>query len=220
MKHKKLVIFVLTVLMILPIFVFCFSASAAEKADVAVPISVNGADCTVVLENADGVQLQSLLIKQGETDSFKLSFDKADTYTYRVHVVDKDTDRVTYDKSVYDVSVYIFELDDGSMRSAVIAEVSGGSSDEGKPDKLVFNNNMIPTETETTGRETEPSTEALSSEPSQASNVSADTLSNAAALPQTGTMLWLTPYLLIGGLLVIAAGILLKVIRREDKREP
>lgn len=65
-----------------------------------------------------------------------LTYTKAGIYTYRLEQLSKDKDGYTYDRSVYDITVYIKNGPDGSLLSEIVVQ----NSDKEKCEGLVYRN--------------------------------------------------------------------------------
>jgi len=116
--------------------------AASESAEVQIPVSCTGADCTAVLLDEDGNVLQTLALKAGEASYFSVTCDGLLTHSFSLKLTDTDTSRITYDKTVYTVNVMLFYGEDGQVHYVIEADPTGvlGDKESGKPTELAFKN--------------------------------------------------------------------------------
>lgn len=118
-------------------------ALAAESAEVRLPVSASGEDCTALLLDRNGRQLQSLALRDGVEDAFTIRCDGLGRHVFTIRLAESDTQEITYDKTVYTVSVELFLTEDFRVEHSVVAET--GDPADGKPEKLLFTNRRNPT---------------------------------------------------------------------------
>lgn len=127
------------------------SASAEEKIAVRIPAIASGADCTAALYNSHGQPIQLLTMEKDVGNAFILEVNGLFQTQYTVLVLEKDTELVRYDRSMYIIHVSVFYGSDGELQSAVIIERQGEDGVLGGKEGMIrFNNEILgPTPTPT-----------------------------------------------------------------------
>ncbi|MCR4963044.1 MAG: Cna B-type domain-containing protein [Firmicutes bacterium] len=117
--------------------------AASNTAEVKIPVSCTGADCTAVLLNADGTEMQRLSLTAGQTAQLTLTCKGALPQSFTLQLNNTDTNRVTYDKTAYGIRV---SLDAGGNAVAgyTIEAGSTGNAPSGKLTEPVFHNTVRP----------------------------------------------------------------------------
>ena len=129
------------------------TASAEERITVHIPAIASGADCTAVLYNAQGHPIQLLKLAEDEGNAFTLQLNGLFYSRYTVVVLEKDTELVRYDKSMYIIQVSVFYGSDGALQAVVTIERQAPDGTTGGKEGMVrFNNEplgLTPTPTPT-----------------------------------------------------------------------
>lgn len=127
------------------------AAMAEETINVHIPAVASGTDCTAVLYNDRGQPIQLLKLVEDEGNAFTLQLNGLFQSRYTVLVLEKDTELVRYDKSMYIIQVSVFYGADGALQAAITIErqaVDGTVG--GKVGMVRFNNEPLgPTPTPT-----------------------------------------------------------------------
>ena len=146
MKIRYKAILLCGILMLL----ICSAASAAETAEVHIPILAQGADCTAELTDLLGNRLQLLELKEGIPGEFAIECTGLMRFSYSIRLIDKDTAEITYDHSIYTVYVDLFRNDNDSIYYMITIELAGSPGEGKKVSSIVFVNRIVlPTETPT-----------------------------------------------------------------------
>lgn len=136
MKIRSKAILLCGILMLL----ICSAASAAETAEVHIPVLAQGADCTAELTDMLGNRLQLLELKKGIPGEFVIECTGLMRFSYSIRLIDVDTGDIFYDHSIYTVHVDLFRDDDDNIYYLLTIE-QAVSSDEGKKvNSIVFIN--------------------------------------------------------------------------------
>ena len=88
-------------------------AFAAEGVTVEISVMARGADCTALFRDLqdEGKEPVQLALFAGETATLTLTFDKPGKYRYTLSLMDEDGGGYTYDKTVYQIYVQVYEKD-------------------------------------------------------------------------------------------------------------
>ncbi len=89
---------------------------------------VNG-EFSFVLKDKDGTVLQTKTVKDGKFAFDALTFDKVGTYVYTVSEVKGEAEGVTYDQTVYTVTLTVTDRLDGTLAIAEVITVDGKAAD-------------------------------------------------------------------------------------------
>lgn len=117
------------------------AAAAGESVLVHIPALATGADCTAVLYNSHGQPIQLLTLEKDIGNAFILECNGLLQSRYTVSVSEKDTESVTYDRSMYIIQVSVYYGADGELLSAVVIErQSVDGTLGGKEGMIRFNN--------------------------------------------------------------------------------
>ena len=206
-------------------------ASAAGYAcDAVIPVSMelNGdhdETFEVTIELAEGAadsqpmpaeEERSILLADGEKDSFAIHYTEPGDYRYLVRQTPGETAHMTYDKTVYVVNVRVTNADNGGLQALVWAWEEENVDSEDYEDKvweLAFLNTYAP-----------PTPAPTDEHPDIAEGIENGTWGGAptpkpsAALPQTSDDLPLTALVVV--LAVAAAAIVALVVLRRRKNGP
>lgn len=131
-SDRKTAIFI-TVLCVMCLFMTVMPYAAEKSITAIIPVSCTAEGSnetfTYTLSYTDSIHQKiknaSLQLRNGEKGNFEIIFDYADVYHFTVEQkagTDSDTD---YDRTVYDVDVYVTEDDNGTLHSEVIAYKQG-----------------------------------------------------------------------------------------------
>lgn len=136
-----------TLIPLLLVFLFASGSmyvSAAEMANVRIPVSAAGADCTAVLLNEDGNTPQTVMLTDGETSVFEFNCDGLGSHKFQIMLTDQDTAVTEFDKTKYTVDVELFDDENYDIISTIEADPLGvlGDGNDGKPGKLEFINTV------------------------------------------------------------------------------
>ena len=142
MKKNRLIkiLIVLQIILISSIGFFWTVYADEEQLEVKIPVSVVGNEATVGLFDGDGVMVKRLSIEAGGKKSFKVECSGFETIKFTLKVLNEDTDRVTYDKKVYLISVDLYRTDNGEIHYTITADPTGVLGNSGKPDEFIFKN--------------------------------------------------------------------------------
>lgn len=137
----------ITVLLLaLVLSLVCFPARAEETVEALIPVSCSGAPCTAALLDKNGtIELARQNLIPGETAHFAVSCNGLGEFSYILKLTDSDTGLVTYDKSVYKVTVTTYQNEGAPVSYVITAQVAEApeivlGDDAGKPSKLEFEN--------------------------------------------------------------------------------
>ena len=150
---------------------------------------------TFVSENGIAADDTAVTDEQG-----KLRFEKIDSAGMYLVLGDSKT----VEQDVYSPTPFIISLPYTDEYGRLIYEVEAD---------VKYEKSTVPPTEPTTEPTTEPSTETTtesSTEPTTAVTTVPPTTPPGNNIPQTGTMLWLVPVLLIAGAVLVAAGIIIK----------
>ena len=120
--------------------VFCLllgnigALAASETMDVSIPVSCTGAPCTAVLLDGAGNELARLNLTEGVTSYFTVHCAGLGDHGFQIKLINTDTATVTYDKTVFDVSITLFYGDDGQVHYVMSANPGN------KPTEIIFHN--------------------------------------------------------------------------------
>lgn len=193
------------------------TALAVETAEVRIPVSASGADCTAVLLDVNGSTVQMLALKSGETAYFTVTCTGLRTNTFTIRLSDTDTDTVTYDKTAFQVNVELYYDSKGEIAYTLDADPTGVLGDNGKPDKLEFTNTVKLTPPAPVDPSKPMPTPAASADPSKSTPTT-----RTGTSPRTGDdsapALWYAVFAVsfIGLLMVV---ILSTMYRRKEKKQ-
>ena len=118
--------------------------AAAESAEVRIPVSAVGADCTAALMDENGEVLQTITLIDGSVSAFVTECDGLGSHRFTIKLTDTDTVTTVYDRTEYSIDVQLFYSDDLTIFYTIEADpvcVIGGV---GKPEKLEFVNVYTP----------------------------------------------------------------------------
>lgn len=162
---KTLKIFSILIVFIL----FITPTYANEKASVKLPVRCsNGADekLSYVLEDKESGKVeQQIELSKGETGYFELSYDTPGNFYYTIKQISGKNSNVTYDKTIYDIKVFVAWDKNGNLYGEPIIFIDGKDS---KYVECEFENKLIESQTPST-----PDT------PSKVSNTLSETPSNS-----------------------------------------
>ncbi|MFQ9893154.1 MAG: Spy0128 family protein [Emergencia sp.] len=136
---------------IMTVLVLCFIASlfmvssisafaAAESSEIKIPVSATGANCTAVLCDEEGEQIQTIALTDGKAAAFEIYCEGLGSHIFTIALLDQDTDVTVFDKTKYTVDVELFYSDDNEIFYTITADPVGVIGQEGKPEKLEFIN--------------------------------------------------------------------------------
>lgn len=121
----------------------------AEESQVVVPLTVKqtfdttleslSSPCTYELRALDGGEPYSFSLSGKEAEiTIPLTYDHAGTYRYQLQQTTPEKEHYTYDRSVYDITVYIVNEKDNTLVPQVIASKHSSH----KTDELIFTNHV------------------------------------------------------------------------------
>ena len=139
MKIRVKTILLWGILMLL----ICSAASAAETAEVHIPVLAQGADCTAELTDLLGNKLQLLALKKGIPGEFVIECTGLMRFSYSVRLIDADTEEVVYDHSIYTVHVDLILGNNDSISYLLTIERGGYPDDGEKVSSIVFVNRTV-----------------------------------------------------------------------------
>lgn len=126
--------------LLLFIAVMPIQAFAMEDLTVEIPFKVENTPGTVVMEALDGAPSPAVAEFQNVTEGvFALSVASPGDYNYRIYQIAGDESDVTYDDTVYNVTVSVFVNDSGELYAVVTFCIDGDSH---KPDEVKFTNTL------------------------------------------------------------------------------
>ena len=114
--------------------------AGTPNVEIQIPVSVQGAAGTIVLEKAgipvpDRTELQ---IGKNERQSFgPICYEEPEDYHYKIYQKSANVTDVTYDTAVYDVTVRVTGTEAGELEAVVWCEKEGT---EGKSYEIIFTN--------------------------------------------------------------------------------
>lgn len=122
-------------------------ALAAESAEVKIPVSCTGAACTAVLYDAEESELDRLDLQPGTTSFFTVTCVGLGEFKYSIKLDNADANGVTYDKTVFNVTVTTYYSGNSNLAYAITADplapinvIGEVGNTLGKPTELVFEN--------------------------------------------------------------------------------
>ena len=196
-------------------------AASGESIEVCIPVANHGHTGMVGLFDGTGENLLGTMqLESGESGDIKIIRNTLGKKTYIIRMLDEDTEDVTYDDSVYEADVYVGYDAKDELDSAVIVKRRG---EENKvSDGVVFaqtdgkgygNHESKPEEEKPDEQKPGPGDD----KPTVSPDPGTDQTKEQPKLPQTGTLRWLVPYLLVSGfILIIAGAICLRAGRYEE----
>lgn len=118
---------------------------AEQACIVNLSVSVQNAAGTVVIEPGDeGTPMPEqteLQIDMNKTKAFgEIRYNTPEDYHYRIYQKSGQQEGVTYDSSVYDVTVRVVRMEDGTLTADVWCRNEG---EEEKADKIIFTNTIM-----------------------------------------------------------------------------
>lgn len=196
-------------------------AASGESIEVCIPVTNHGHAGMVGLFDSTGEKLLGeMRLEAGESGDIKIILNTLGVKTYIIHLIDENTDEITYDDSVYEADVYVGYDEKDELASAVIIKR------EGEENKLSEGVVFAQTDGKGYGNyETKPEDEKPDEQkpgpgddkPTVSPDPGTDQTKEQPKLPQTGTLRWLVPYLLVSGfILIIAGAICLRAGRYEE----
>ena len=208
---KKLILMLAAVACLL-LSAICVLAASSESIEVRIPVTNQGHPGTIGLYDKSGERLiQMLHLDAGGSGEFTMIIDTLGTKIFKIRTVNEDTDEIEYDNTVFEAEVFVGYNETDELISAVVVRREGEVTKE--EDGLMFahmdgrgyhNYETKPDESEP--NESKPDTEKPTEEyPPE--TVGPD--KEPEKLPQTGTLRWLVPYLLVTGIILIAAGVII-----------
>lgn len=208
---------------------------AGEPVTAHIPVSctaegIDGKFTYVLHSDGEADPIKTLALGNGENGMFDLEFDQPGDYAYTANQVSGTDTDVTYDKSNYDVRVYVTEDDTGTMACEVVAYKTG--FDE-KVDAIRFVNSRktVPTESDEipsssdSGRAAATIKPTISPRPgiSRFNQISGDNgKTNPASVTSKQSRVKTGDYsrpVFFAGLFLIAALTLIKLLKRQGGRE-
>ena len=117
-----------------------WALAADESVPVEIPFTVDGLPGTVVIERVtDGAPMPDpASVPNAEAGVFEITFEEPGVFSYKVYQQEGKEGKEYYDRTVYDVDVYVQYDDDGvALTGTVIISVNGKTQ---KPGKLLFMN--------------------------------------------------------------------------------
>lgn len=207
-----------------------------ESATVKIPVTCTGRDCTVILYDMEGRELDELFLKVGENSFFQVFCDGLKDHHYLVKLSDKDRNCRNYDRKEYHVTITTCRGENNEIRSFITADqmITEEKSDGGKVEELLFVNDVLPIATEeqdsgiknpgmeqyyVSGEKSDlaGSSNTGSLPDTGVSKISLNSNRTDGKLPQTGSLwLWISPWLAIVGAVFIAAGFRLRHKHRQE----
>ena len=196
-------------------------AASGESIEVCIPVANHGHTGMVGLFDGTGENLLGTMqLESGESGDIKIIRNTLGKKTYIIRMLDEDTEDVTYDDSVYEADVYVGYDAKDELDSAVIVKRRG---EENKvSDGVVFahtdgkgygNHESKPEEEKPDEQKPGPGDD----KPTVSPDPGTDQTKEQPKLPQTGTLRWLVPYLLVSGFTLIIAGVIcLRAGRYEE----
>lgn len=186
-------------------------AASGESIEVCIPVTNHGHAGMVGLFDSTGEKLLGeMRLEAGESGDIKIILNTLGVKTYIIHLIDENTDEITYDDSVYEADVYVGYDEKDELASAVIIKR------EGEENKLSEGVVFAQTDGKGYGNyETKPEDEKPDEQepdkekPTVNPDPDPDQAKEQPKLPQTGTLRWLVPYLLVSGIILIAAGVII-----------
>ncbi len=113
---------------------------------------------TFVLEDADGNKLTAVNTADGKVIFDEIAYDAAGTYTYKMYEAAGDDKEITYDETVYNITVTVSDDLNGNLKAEI----------EGLAEGAVFKNTYVPEEEPTEPTDpTEPEEPTEPSEPEE-----------------------------------------------------
>lgn len=138
----KMSALMLAVFMCMPVL-GAVNVFAAETVNARIPVSCSGADCTAVLYDENGTEVQRLELKRGQISYFEFTCRGLREFKYSIKLDNTDTSTVTYDKTEFKVTVYTYYNTTGDeVLHTIVADPTGtiGEEGSGKPTNLEFKN--------------------------------------------------------------------------------
>lgn len=121
-------------------------ALAAEPVTVKIPVSCSGAACTAALFDSENNALEQLALSPGVVSSFTVTCSGIGDFHYSIKLSNEDTDLVTYDDTVFQVTVTTYYDGEDKLRYVITADPTGVLGEEGnslgKPSELRFDNKL------------------------------------------------------------------------------
>lgn len=116
----------------------CSCAYADESVQVSIPVIATGADCSVELLDSNHHRVQWLDLERNVPSAFTITCDGLMRFTYQAVIINKDTDTVKYDHTVYTIHVDTYLNAKGQM--AYFVTIVNPAASSQKLGMITFNN--------------------------------------------------------------------------------
>lgn len=126
----------------IPLLLLMLMAAQALALDtgsvtVAIPFTVEYASGTVVMEALNGAPSPETAELAAAQGSFEVTFTNPGNYQYRIFQRPGEDERIRYDQTVYQVTLFVMSDDDGRLSASVTVGTDG---DAHKPESIAFVN--------------------------------------------------------------------------------
>lgn len=125
----------------------CSCAYAEETVQVSIPVIATGADCSVELLDSDYHRVKWLDLEKDVPGAFTFTCNGLMRFSYQAVIVNKDTDDVAYDRTVYTIHVDTYM--DGKGQMACFVTIVNPADPSQKLAAITFENVLKPTATPT-----------------------------------------------------------------------
>ena len=205
----------------IPVTIHLSGSVPSTKEDLAVVLTAADAACPMPESAVDGVY--KMTVTGAVTQNMApITFSKVGIHHYTIHQEPGTKTKGNYDRTVYDMTIYVTNAETGGLETTVVMHLDGV---ETKPGKVEFTNSYRSSggggggggSTPTPGGGT-PSggpgvTEIAEGEVPTTTILPFDI---PLALPQTGTLWWLVPILAAAGAVMFVGGMMKNRKNRED----
>lgn len=224
------------------ILVFSTAALAAEAKSVKLPVTMKLSSyhpstpeelvliltakdetCPMPEGTVDGVYKMTVS-GEGVKEFPEIVFPKVGIYEYTIHQEKGTHSRGTYDETVYNVTIFVTNTEDGELATTIVSYVDGVAE---KQNEMVFSNSYRKSSSGGGGGSsskpdpTQPTTSITDNDtPLNDGNIITDIIDSIpplATLPQTGTLWWLVPVLACAGVLMFLTGLFRSRNGRNDE---
>ena len=225
------------------ILVFCTAALAAEAVSVKLPVTMKLSSyhpstpeelvlvltakdetCPMPEGSVDGVYKKTVS-GEGVKEFPEIVFPKVGIHEYTIHQEKGTHTRGTYDSTVYKVTIFVTNTEDGGLATTTVSYVDGVAE---KQNEMAFSNSYRRPSSGGGGGgssskpdPTQPTTSIVDNDtPLDDGNIITDIIDSIpplATLPQTGTLWWLVPILACAGVLMFVTGLYKNRSSRNDE---
>ena len=131
MRRKRCLILTIFLVLVHMFTTSAYAKSFYEPIDVTIPVYVDlGGDVKLETDNEDAPfpEKDTIHVKDGEVGKFIFSYDEPEHFKYKLQQVNMDDKNIVYDKTVYDIDVFISEDTSEKLQAKITVVKEDGSS--------------------------------------------------------------------------------------------